>query len=80
VVISGHVKIGPYSFLGVNATISDGITIAPECVIGAGATVVRDTKAKGVYIGEAAKLYMKDSSESKYFINTEYAKKKKGGE
>lgn len=67
VVISGHVTIEPYSFLGVNCTIIDGITIARESVIGAGATVVKDTIPKGVYIGKAAELYSKDSSKSKYF-------------
>ncbi len=76
VVISGHVTIGPYSFLGVNCTLRDGITIAPECVIGAGATVVKDTIPKGVYIGKAAELYQKDSSQSKYFTKTSYSKRK----
>jgi sugar O-acyltransferase (sialic acid O-acetyltransferase NeuD family) len=62
VVISGHVHIEPYCFLGVNATIRNGITIATDCVIGAGATIVKDTIAKGVYIGNAAELYMDNSS------------------
>ncbi len=75
VVISGHVTIGPYSFLGVNATIRDGITVARECVIGAGATIVKNTVEKGVYIGKAAELYSEDSSKTKYFINTQYPKK-----
>ena len=75
VVISGHVTIGPYCFLGVNSAIRDGITIARECVIGAGATIVKDTVEKGVYIGKAAELYSKDSSKTKYFINTTYPTK-----
>ncbi len=50
-VISGRVTIGKYSFVGVNATFRDGITVAPECVIGAGAVIVRDTEPKGVYKG-----------------------------
>ena len=29
VVVSGHVTIGPYSFLGVNSTLRDGIALAP---------------------------------------------------
>lgn len=76
VVVSGHVTIGPYSFLGVNCTIRDGITVAKECVIGAGAVIVKDTEEKGVYIGKAAELYQKDSSQSKYFTKTGYSKNK----
>jgi len=62
VVISGHVAIGAYSFLGVNSTIRNGVTIAAECVIGAGATIVKDTVGKGVYTGKAAEMYLNDSS------------------
>ncbi len=62
VVISGHVRIKPYSFLGVNSTIRDGITVERECVVGAGAIILRNTKEKGVYIGAGAKLYSSDSS------------------
>ena len=32
-----------------NATVRDGVTIAPHCVIGAGALVMRDTEEGGVY-------------------------------
>ena len=67
VVISGHVTIEPYCFLGVNCTIRDGLIIARESVIGAAATIVKNTIEKGVYIGKAAELYMSDSSEVKYF-------------
>lgn len=56
VVVSGNVKIGPYCFLGVNSTIRDGITIAPECVIGAGSLILEDTKERGVYTSEKAKM------------------------
>lgn len=73
VVVSGHVVIEPYCFLGVNSTIRDGITIARESVIGAGATIVKNTVEKGVYIGKAAELFQKDSSSSKYFTNTSYS-------
>lgn len=63
VVVSGSVSVEPYSFLGVNATIRDSITIARECVIGAGAIILRNTKEKCVYIGAGAKLYSRDSSQ-----------------
>lgn len=54
-VISGHVRVGQYSFVGVNATIRDGVKIAPECVIGAGAVILRDTKFQGVYAVETTR-------------------------
>jgi sugar O-acyltransferase (sialic acid O-acetyltransferase NeuD family) len=41
-VISGHVTIGEASFVGVNATLRDGISLGPSCVIGAGAMVLAD--------------------------------------
>ncbi|OGW69519.1 MAG: hypothetical protein A3A88_11315 [Nitrospirae bacterium RIFCSPLOWO2_01_FULL_62_17] len=47
--ISGRVGVGSHCFIGVNATIRDGVTIAPECVIGAGALILKDTVAQGVY-------------------------------
>jgi acyl-[acyl carrier protein]--UDP-N-acetylglucosamine O-acyltransferase len=46
VVVSGFTKVGHNSFLGVNATLRDAITIAPETLVGAGATVMKDTVEK----------------------------------
>jgi sugar O-acyltransferase (sialic acid O-acetyltransferase NeuD family) len=63
VVISGSVTIGPYSFLGVNSTIRDGIVIAKECVVGAGALILKDTVERGVYLGTPAQLLPKPSNE-----------------
>src|SRR2546421_8528014 len=37
IVVSGFAHIKPYCFLGVNATLRNAITIAPETLIGAGA-------------------------------------------
>jgi sugar O-acyltransferase (sialic acid O-acetyltransferase NeuD family) len=48
-VISGNVTIGESSFVGVNATFRDGVTVAPRCVIGAGALIMKDTIDGGVY-------------------------------
>jgi sugar O-acyltransferase (sialic acid O-acetyltransferase NeuD family) len=48
-VISGNCKIGHHSFVGVNATFRDGVTVAPRCVIGAGALIMKDTEEGGVY-------------------------------
>lgn len=57
IVVSGHVEIGAYTFIGVNATLRNNIQIAPECVIGAGALILKNTEEKGVYIGNAAEKH-----------------------
>ena len=49
VVVSGNVTIGESSFVGVNATFRDGVVVAPRCVIGAGALIMRNTQEGEVY-------------------------------
>jgi acetyltransferase-like isoleucine patch superfamily enzyme len=61
VVISGHVHIHKYCFIGVNATLRNSITIAPETLIGAGAVITKDTVEKGVYVPQRAQLLKKKS-------------------
>ncbi|HZM61029.1 MAG TPA: acetyltransferase [Vicinamibacterales bacterium] len=63
VVISGYVRVGTRSFIGVNATLRNSITIAPQTLVGAGAVIMKDTKPKGVYIPERARLFSKSSDE-----------------
>jgi sugar O-acyltransferase (sialic acid O-acetyltransferase NeuD family) len=63
VVVSGHVRVGTRSFIGVNATIRNAITIAPESIIGAGAVIMKDTRLKGVYLPQRATLFSKSSDE-----------------
>jgi sugar O-acyltransferase (sialic acid O-acetyltransferase NeuD family) len=63
VVVSGYVRIGTRSFIGVNATLRNSITIAPQTLIGAGAIIMKDTKAKEVYMPERAKRFVKSSDE-----------------
>lgn len=53
VVVSGGVEIGEQCFIGVNATLRDHIKIGDRCVIGAGALILADAEAEGVYIGKA---------------------------
>ena len=65
VVICGLVKIEPCCFLGVNATIRDEITIARECIIGAGAIILESTKKGEVYRATATAPMSIDSSELK---------------
>ena len=63
IVVSGYVHIQPYCFIGVNATLRNSITIAAETLVGAGAVIMKDTVAQGVYIQPQAKLIAQKSDE-----------------
>jgi sugar O-acyltransferase (sialic acid O-acetyltransferase NeuD family) len=63
IVVSGYVRIGNHCFIGVNATLRNSITIAPETLIGAGAIIMKDTVEKGVYLPQRAELFKKRSDE-----------------
>lgn len=49
VVVSGGVEIGEKCFLGVNSTIRDHVKIGEKCLISAGALILTDCDAEGVY-------------------------------
>ena len=53
--ISGRVQVEEAVFFGTNASVNEGVKIAPESIIGAGATVVGDLKVSGTYVGTPAK-------------------------
>jgi sugar O-acyltransferase (sialic acid O-acetyltransferase NeuD family) len=63
VVVSGHVRVGERSFIGVNATLRNSIAIAPGTLIGAGSVIMKDTQPNQVYLPERAKLFPKSSDE-----------------
>jgi sugar O-acyltransferase (sialic acid O-acetyltransferase NeuD family) len=63
VVVSGHVRVGTRSFIGVNATLRNAITIGPQTIVGAGALIMKDTGPKSVYLAERAKPFSKSSDE-----------------
>jgi sugar O-acyltransferase (sialic acid O-acetyltransferase NeuD family) len=65
VVISGHVRVGEYCFLGVNATIRNGVTIAPETLVGAGSIIMADTEPKSVYVPERTAVFKRTSDRVK---------------
>jgi sugar O-acyltransferase (sialic acid O-acetyltransferase NeuD family) len=65
VVVSGHVRVGERSFLGVNATLRNGISIAPGTLVGAGAVIMRDTKPGEVHLAPRALLHPKSSEDIK---------------
>jgi maltose O-acetyltransferase len=47
--------VGDGAWIGANAVILGGVTIAPGCVIGAGAVVTRSTEPDAVYVGVPAR-------------------------
>jgi sugar O-acyltransferase (sialic acid O-acetyltransferase NeuD family) len=63
IVVSGYVRIRNNCFIGVNATLRNSITIAPETLVGAGAIIMKDTVEKGVYLPQRAELFKKLSDE-----------------
>jgi sugar O-acyltransferase (sialic acid O-acetyltransferase NeuD family) len=63
VVVSGHVHIGPGCFVGVNATLRNSITIGAYTLIGAGATIMKDTKPQSVYLGARSSAWTKTSDQ-----------------
>lgn len=63
VAVAGHVRVGERSFVGINATIRNSVTIAPQTLVGAGAVIVKDTTPKGVYLSVPARLSGKSSDE-----------------
>ncbi|MBU2878007.1 acetyltransferase [Aliiglaciecola lipolytica] len=63
VVMSGHCKVKPYCFLGVNATIRDYLNLAEGTLVAMSASITKDTEAWGVYIGNPARKGPKPSHE-----------------
>ncbi len=55
VAISGFCSIGENSFLGVNSCTTANIKIGRDCVVGAGAVVVKDTDEGRIYVGNPAR-------------------------
>lgn len=55
-VVAGFVTVEANCFLGTNSTIRDGIKIARESVIGAGAVILKATRERGVYVAPQAQL------------------------
>ena len=56
IAIAGFVKIGSHCFVGIHAPLRDGLTIADRTVIGAGATVLRDTQEGNVLMALPARV------------------------
>lgn len=54
--LGGTVHIGECAHIGIGATVKNNINVCSNCRIGAGAVVVKDIFAGGVYIGIPARL------------------------
>jgi sugar O-acyltransferase (sialic acid O-acetyltransferase NeuD family) len=55
VVVAGNCLVKKYSWLGINAAISDRVTVAQGTVVGMCAGVTKDTTGNAVYVGVPAK-------------------------
>ena len=51
-VVASSAEVGDYTFIGINATVREGITIGEECMIGAGSLIMRNAKPRQVYAAE----------------------------
>lgn len=50
------IRIGDNTWIGGGAIICPGVTIGPDCVIGAGAVVTRDIPARSLAVGSPARV------------------------
>lgn len=53
--LAGNVKVEARTWIGAGATISDHVCICSDCIIGAGAVVVKDITEMGTFIGVPAR-------------------------
>ena len=57
--INGNVRVGDRVFLGSQSVTMNGITIAADCVITAGAFVAKNVEIAGIYAGNPVRLIKK---------------------
>ncbi|MCQ5140768.1 acetyltransferase [Enterocloster bolteae] len=68
--ISGTADVGERTWIGAGATVINNINICSDCIIGAGAVVVKDIKKPGIYIGvPAAEMRLRDNNEENLFCD-----------
>ena len=56
--LCGTVNVGAGTWIGAGATVSNNVFICPDCMIGAGAVVIKEIKESGTYVGVPAKRVM----------------------
>jgi len=54
--LSGTVNIGKSTWLGIGSIVGNNIGIAFDCIIGAGAVVIKDITESGTYVGVPARM------------------------
>ena len=54
--LCGTAKVGEATHIGAGSVIKNNITITDNCIIGAGAVVVKDIEESGTYVGVPAKI------------------------
>lgn len=59
--LAGNVRIGRRTWVGIGSTVINNIEIASDCIIGAGAVVIRDVTESGVFSGVPARKILKDN-------------------
>jgi sugar O-acyltransferase (sialic acid O-acetyltransferase NeuD family) len=57
--LAGNVSVGSCSWIGIGSSIREGITIGPDCMIGAGSVVVRDVPPASKVAGNPARAMEK---------------------
>lgn len=53
--LAGTVRVGTLTHIGIGATVRNNTDICSDCIIGAGAVVVKDIREPGIYIGVPVK-------------------------
>ena len=53
--LAGKVTVGKRTWVGVGSAVSNGINICSDCMIGAGAVIVKDITEPGTYVGVPAR-------------------------
>jgi sugar O-acyltransferase (sialic acid O-acetyltransferase NeuD family) len=66
VVLSGHCVVEPYCFIGVNASIRDGITLAEGSFIAMATSITKNTEPWSVYSGNPSKKITISSKDLEY--------------
>lgn len=54
--VAGTVDIGARTWIGMGACINNNLSICSDCMVGAGAVVVKSIERSGIYIGIPAKM------------------------
>lgn len=61
--VSGVSVVNDFTFIGINATVGNGIKVAEDNLIGAGAVITKDTVKGGVYVPNRSVLLDKKSDQ-----------------